>query len=91
MENSIKNNEFSQAYRPVLFFPKNDKDRNDLKKLKETGKVMFFDTFDLQLTELIKSQNPKRKLSHEETVEKKIEFYSNSDVPESENGCAKRL
>jgi hypothetical protein len=69
-----------------LFFPKNDKDRNDLKKLKETGKVMFFDTFDLQLTELIKSQNPKRKLSHEETVEKKIEFYSNSDVPESENG-----
>ncbi|EPR71271.1 ThiF family adenylyltransferase [Cyclobacterium qasimii] len=86
MENSIKINEFNQAYKPVLFSLGNKKDKKDLKQLKETGKVMFFDSFDLQLSELIKTQNPKRKLSQEELVEKKIEYYSNSGMSESENG-----
>ncbi|WP_339922892.1 ThiF family adenylyltransferase [uncultured Cyclobacterium sp.] len=86
MENSIKINEFNQAYKPVLFSPRNKKDKKDLKQLKETGKVMFFDSFDLQLSELIKTQNPKRKLSHEEAAEKKNEYFSNSGFSESENG-----
>ena len=47
---------------------------------------MFFDSFDLQLAELIKAQNPSRKLSQEETEEKKQEFYKKSGLPASENG-----
>lgn len=86
MENSIKTNEFKNLFKPVLLSPKNEEDKKELKKLKEMGKVMFFDSFELQLSELIKTQNPKRKLSQEETTEKKIDFYSKSGMPESENG-----
>lgn len=74
MENSIKISEFNESFKPVLFSPKNEEDKNELKKLLATGKIMFFDSFDLQLAELIKSQNPSRKLSQEETEEKNKNF-----------------
>lgn len=47
---------------------------------------MFFDSFDLQLAELIKAQNPSRTLSQEETEEKIKEYYSNSGLPAADNG-----
>jgi len=86
MKNPIKTNEFKNFFKPVLLSPKNEEDKKELKKLKGMGNVMFFDSFELQLSELIKTQNPKRKLTLEETTEKKIDFYSNSGMPESENG-----
>ena len=86
MKNSIKIGEFSESFKPILFSSKIKEDNNDLKKLLATGKVMVFDSFDLQLAELIRTQNPSKKLSPEETTEKKKEFYSNSGLPEAENG-----
>jgi len=86
MENPFKSNDFKQFSKPILFSFRNEQDKKDLKKLKDTGEIMFFDSFDLQLSELIKTEHPKRKLSQEEVLEKKNDFVSNSGMPESDIG-----
>jgi hypothetical protein len=86
MENPFKSNDFKQHSRPILFSFRNEQDKKELKKLKNSGNTSFFDSFDLQLSELIQTEYPKRKLSREEVKEKKNEFVSKSGLPESENG-----
>ncbi|MEX0882835.1 MAG: ThiF family adenylyltransferase [Cyclobacteriaceae bacterium] len=86
MENSMQMSEFDQSYKPFILSPQSQEDNEIIKKLKESGKVMFFDTFELQLTELIKILNSKRKLSLEELSEKKLDFYEMSGKPLFENG-----
>lgn len=71
MDDSTNKNELDHAWRPVILSPRKQVDKDVVAKLKDTGKVMFFDTFELQLTELIKTMNPKRSLSLEELSEKK--------------------
>ncbi|MFO7824861.1 MAG: ThiF family adenylyltransferase [Cyclobacterium sp.] len=86
MENSNNKSEFKHSYKPLIFSPQLQEDRDVMGKLKETGKVLFFDTFELQLTELIKMENPKRKLTLEELSEKKADYYAASEKNSSENG-----
>ncbi len=86
MDNSAKKNELDHAWKPVILSPRNQEDTDVVKKLKDTGKVMFFDTFELQLTELIKARNPKRNLSLEELSEKKADFFSASGKSSMESG-----
>jgi molybdopterin/thiamine biosynthesis adenylyltransferase len=75
MDSSTKKNEFDHAWKPIILSPMNQEDKDVVKKMKDTGKVMFFDTFELQLTELIKARNPKRNLSLEELSAKKSDFF----------------
>ena len=86
MENSIEISELNESFKPIFFSPKNEEDRNDLKKLQASGNILFFDSFDLQLSELIKAQNPTKTLSQEEMDEKTREYYSYSGLPASQNG-----
>ncbi|MDN3686743.1 ThiF family adenylyltransferase [Cyclobacterium jeungdonense] len=86
MDDSTNKNEFDHAWKPVILSPRDQVDKNVVTKLKDTGKVMFFDTFELQLTELIKTMNPKRSLSLEELSEKKIDYYKASGNSAQECG-----
>jgi len=86
MENSKTIGEFDQSYKPILLSPREKKDLAIVKKLKDNTGIMLFDTFELQLSELIKIQNPKRKLSLEEMSEKKVEYYEKSGNTAFENG-----
>lgn len=86
MENSIEISELNESFKPIFFSPKNEEDRYDLKKLQASGNILFFDSFDLQLSELIKAQNPTKTLSQEEMAEKTQEYYSYSGLPASQNG-----
>ncbi|SHN28136.1 ThiF family protein [Cyclobacterium lianum] len=86
MENSNKKSEFKHSHKPLVLSPYLQEDKDVMSKLKDKGKVLFFDTFELQLTELIKMQNPKRKLTLEELSEKKADFYAASEKNASENG-----
>ncbi|WP_162342018.1 ThiF family adenylyltransferase [Cyclobacterium salsum] len=86
MDDSTDKNELDHAWKPVILSPRDQVDKDVVTKLKDTGKVMFFDTFELQLTELIKTSNPKRSLSLEELSEKKVEFYTASGNSAQESG-----
>ncbi|MFC4873730.1 ThiF family adenylyltransferase [Negadavirga shengliensis] len=75
MDNSKKDDEFDQCYKPIILNPRDEKDLVKIKNIKDSGEVMVFDTFDQQLSELVKISHPSKKFTLEELGEKKAEYY----------------
>lgn len=80
MENSKRDDEFDQSCKPIILNPRKKKDLVEFKNIKNKEGIMVFDTFDQQLSELIKINNPSRRFTLEELGEKKIDYYQSSGL-----------